>query len=299
MRKRRARLEPTPVRIEIAARARVITRSHARAVIVLCALHATHLAKAQSEPSTFAQLRARPVSKTASGRWQEGLVLRTLGLRTAVTTTEQREPGVGVSVAERAHATMNLGKITARYADRLGIGWGSAGLEGMAFIDATVGVRPAVGVRHGPVLRLGLQAGIERNTLSYTSLLQAPQLELGYQWLPLTGQLELVAQAGYMISGRLQTSAARHTFEGPFGLGGLATARWEAVLLTLQGLHVSSRVAGVDDAVRLWRGSLCGLLGSFMTCFDGSRSAGVAGGPGRAAVWQLGLSLTFGSIERR
>ena len=66
---------------------------------------------------------------------------------------------------------------------RLAIGGGGAGFEGTLQGSLAGGFRFPVGERHGPVIRAGIFGYLRGNDAFYASLLDLPQVQVGYQYL--------------------------------------------------------------------------------------------------------------------
>jgi hypothetical protein len=231
------------------------------------------------------------------------LVLRSVGLRGTVTSSETRSgnsvTGFTAAIAQRALGYMTLYSVSARYHDQLALGFGSAGLEGEASVDAAVGVRAALGRRHGPLLRVGLKASVLGNDALYSSLFELPQLQLGYQSFASPLGFELAGRLGYVLTGRYWAPASRNVLSHTPDLGGHLLLNYRPVFLTADFGFLPIDKPPTADVLTL-RSALCGRAAPLLMCVDLLYEREIATGSGSPAVSRyLGLSLLFGRAEQR
>jgi hypothetical protein len=182
----------------------------------------------------------RPQPKR-SRPWQTGLAMRRIGLRGTATTvvaeTKTRWAGAGL-VHQDGMGYFDVGRLSVRYLDFAGIGYGSAGLEGEAGVDLAGGIRIPVGLSGGVVVRLGLRGYLSGNDLFYASLFELPQLQVGYQWSRSSLQTEIAARGGYVLYGRYRVDAWREKLDRSPTLGAFGAFRVPIALFELSYTHL-------------------------------------------------------------
>ena len=110
--------------------------------------------------------------------------------------------GAGIMATTQGEEYVRAGILSARGLHRLSIGGGGAGFEGAAMASVALGFRAPFGEHHGPVIRAGLVGEVLGNDALYDSRLEAPQLQLGYQYTRGITVFELGATTGVVITGR-------------------------------------------------------------------------------------------------
>jgi hypothetical protein len=180
---------------------------------------------------------------------------------------------------------------------RFAIGGGAAGFEGTASGSIAGGFRIPFGERHGPVLRAGGLAYLRGNDAFYASLLELPQLQLGYQYMHGPTVFELGMTTGAVLVGRnrLGDSELRHLGSG-LEAGGYLAVHVPWIRLGLSAVRLPTQ----DDLlspVRVAEGTLCALARPIAICADGRASwSDVVTAPGQvqeARSMYTGLALGF------
>jgi hypothetical protein len=85
---------------------------------------------------------------------------------------------------------------------QFGLGGGGSGFEGEYGGSFTGGVRIPLGRRHGPIARVGFGGHVLGNDRFYSSRIEVPRFELGYQILSGMVFVEAAGTTGYVIDGR-------------------------------------------------------------------------------------------------
>jgi hypothetical protein len=178
-------------------------------------------------------------------------------------------------VSTEGEEYVRRGLWTARSRHHLAIGGGEAGFEGTMLLGWAAGIRIPVSPcrRHGPVLRLGFLGYIRGNDAYYASLLELPQLQVGYQLQRGKTVVELGATGGAVLVGRSRVGdAGRRVLGDGFEYGGYA-----AIQIPWARLGVSSMRLPTNDAlsapVDVFEGTLCARVGGFALCGDARRMA--------------------------
>jgi hypothetical protein len=151
---------------------------------------------------------------------------------------------------------------------KFGIGGGGAGFEGTLFGGWAGGVRIPAGKHHGPVLRAGLVGYLRGNDAFYGSLLELPQLQLGYQYLRGSTVIELGATSGAVLVGRSRTGEAVRRVLGAgmeIGAYGALQLPWVRLGLNLTRLPTDD---GLSAPVDVAEGTLCARLAPLALCAD-------------------------------
>ncbi len=181
---------------------------------------------------------------------------------------------------------------------------GAADHDGVVAFHGGFGFQVAGGYRfhltdtQGPFVRGGLETLIAGDALVYQSLLELPQVQLGYQYLAGSTLFEAAGRAGLSILGRSNTgyAATRH-LDQVLDVGAMGTARTGPILLRGEWSHFLARDAGGPiDWLTL---SLCGVARRIEVCTQTRAVEGdVAFPPHPVAashVTQIGLTLGFAS----
>jgi hypothetical protein len=227
------------------------------------------------------------------------LSLRGSEERTRIGADDRTAASVGVE--ERALAYLTLGKVTARYTDFFSMGGGGRGIDGGLGVDAAIGVRPLFGEHHGPIARLGIRAHYLYGQHFHTSLLELPQLQLGYSYLRKALHFEAGARSGPVLTGRYGVDGgAATTLSGVFEVGGYAAVGARPIRLDVEASRVRLD-AGPEGPVESIDALLCGTARAIV-CFKSYLARGGlvgVGGLTRATAVYIGLTVGLGPVEWR
>jgi hypothetical protein len=212
-------------------------------------------------------------------------------------TWHARGEGGGISVSTEGEEFVRSGIFNVHGAHRLGIGGGSAGFEGAMLGGLAGGFRLPVGEQHGPVLRAGLLGYLRGNDAFYASLLEVPQLQVGYQYMRGITVLELGATSGVALVGRERAGdAARRILGDGFEVGGYAAVQVPWVRFGVRAMDLPTKDA-LGSHVQLVEGTLCGIAAPLAICADARMSrmdAFTPSGPIREVIsTHAGFSLGF------
>ena len=245
------------------------------------------------------------VSPRAKGRWWPGFAMRALSFSAADERTRfgaSDRTAASVGVEERALAYMTLGSVSARYTDFLALGGGGAGVDGGLGLDAAVGLRPLLGDRHGPFARIGVRAHYLYRGHFHTSLLELPQLQLGYSYIGRALHLEAGVRGGPALTGRYGLEGAKTTdLDGSLEVGAFLGFGMRPLRLDLEASRVRLD-PGPEGPVESLQALLCGVLSRPTICFKSSAMRGDlagGGGFGRATAVYIGVTLGIGPVEWR
>jgi hypothetical protein len=226
--------------------------------------------------------------------------LRASEERTHIADRDQTAASVGIE--EHAAAYMSLGGWNARYTDFLAVGGGNAGFDGGLGFDAAIGAQPLFGPGHGPFGRFGMRAHYFYRGRFHTSVLELPQLQLGYSYLHRTLHVEAGARGGPVLTGRYGVEGGAATrLDGSIEVGGYLAFGLRPLRLDLEASRVRLD-GGVSGPVESLDGFLCGVLGRPIVCFRGSAVRGNlvgATGLARATAVYLGITIGYGPVEWR
>jgi hypothetical protein len=180
----------------------------------------------------------------------------------------------GLQVAASAEEYWH-GRITSsllRY--DLGIGGGGAGFEGALGGTYTYGLRVPVLEHQGPVLRAGIQAYMMGNDAFYSSLLELPQLNGGWQWSRGNAVIEAAATSGVALTGRFRAGASETRELAGFAYGGHLSVQvpWVRLSAVAERLPANDGQGPVDMAT----GSLCLVTSPIALCADARGQQGDA-----------------------
>lgn len=185
---------------------------------------------------------------------------------------------------------------TVREASFAFIGGGSLGFEGGLGANLAAGVRLPVGRYHGPFFRLGVRGYLLGNDKVYESLLEAPQLQLGYQLLRPGEAFELAGRVGPVLAGRFNTGDdAERKLGKSFEVGGHLGMHSEPLHLELEHTHVLAD--GDLGDVDLLSARLCGDAWVLQLCMDGRVGRGDAEVPGRGPLADNPVTSFYGGMS--
>lgn len=176
--------------------------------------------------------------------------------------------GTGLMLSIEGEEFMRRGVFSGHGLHRLAIGGGGAGFEGTLQGGLAGGFRIPFGERHGPVFRAGLFGYVRGNDAFYASLLELPQLQLGYQYLRGTTVFELGVTSGAVLTGRFRAGEAETRVLG----AGLEIGSYAAVHVPWFRIGASAmRIPGNDGLaapVRTLEGTACVIAAPFAICGD-------------------------------
>jgi hypothetical protein len=232
------------------------------------------------------------------------------GVRVPVTSADLPRTGVWVGFGLHAEGEEYLrrGLFSVRGTHRLALAGGGAGFEGTLGGGLAVGARLPFGERHGPVVRLGVTGHVMGNDVFYSSLIEAPQGQVGYQYMRGITVIELGATGGYAIDGRygqrlyanvlLPVSPLRPLGEG-LAFGGYLAVQVPHFRLGVSGEGVPTR-EGLSGGSYWAQGTLCGMgfLGAICADFRVMANGGLGpfGTPTEATYYG---GITFGVSRER
>lgn len=151
----------------------------------------------------------------------------------------------------------------------LGLGGGAAGLEGMLSGSLGYGFRAPVLPDEGPVIRAAMSGYIMGDDAFYASLLELPQVQLGWQWSRGHAVIELAATTGVVLTGRFRAGDAETRQMGHgFAFGGHASLQVPWVRLSVEAEQLPS-YDSLSAPVNVARGTLCAVAYPMAICADG------------------------------
>lgn len=217
----------------------------------------TRLVPRCSDPETEGQVR---LSTACSG---------VLGLRGAATNVRGARSGAGpgLMLSQEGEEFARSGILSSRGFHRLAVGGGGGGFEGALLGGLAGGVRVPFGRRHGPVVRAGFEGYLLGNDAFYSSLLELPQVQVGYQYMRGTTVFELGVTTGVVLTGRWRAGDAERR-----RLGGFETGAYVAVQVPWVRLGASATRLPTDDRlvspVDVAQGTLCFMSAPVAICAD-------------------------------
>lgn len=230
-----------------------------------------------------------------------GQLLSVFGLRatrTQVETGGERDEGYGFMLGSRALASVGVDAFTMRMSGFWFLGGGSADFEGGLGASLTFGVRAPLTRTMGIFGRLGARGYLLGNSLVYQSLLELPELQIGWHELGDEVGLEIAARGGPVLAGRHNVGGSR-PLQGSFEYGGFASFGIAPLHFLVEYTRIdapSSRPKG--SPVDQLEGNLCVLPRPWVMCIDGRHDVGrVRATGGRAPMARstyIGLMLGVG-----
>jgi len=198
---------------------------------------------------------------------------------------------------EQSYGAMGL--FSSRNSSFAHIGGGRAGFEGGIGIDFAGGMRTSLTDGSAGFLRLGARGWLLGNNYLYSSMLEVPQLQLGWQWLQRGKVVEVAGRTGPVLVGRYNTGDdAFRKLGDAFEVGGHAAVHLEPGHLELGYTRVYATSPG--RPVDMVQGSICGQALVLAICVDGKyfrgdqRLGGVPDAFGPAEAFYGGLTIGIG-----
>jgi len=172
----------------------------------------------------------------------------------------------------------------------------SAGFAGELLGDGAIGLRVNAPKHPGPFARLGTRLYIRRDNELLESLIELPQLQIGFQLLSSRANVfELAGRMGPVLFGRSNTGDTNRSLSNNLEVGGHLAVRWELITLDAQHTHIFSQSPlGHVDMVS---SRMCAHL-FLASCLDARLGFGRESVPGPdnsiRAVRFYGIGLSFG-----
>jgi hypothetical protein len=241
-----------------------------------------------------------PPVRTGDGHEYQGGMF---GVRTSTTHVKGSDAdaggaGIGLQLAAHNESYGTVGSFTRRGTTVFFLGGGSRGFEGGFGGDFALGWRARVAAHHGPLLRIGMRGWLLGNNELYSSLLEIPQLQLGYQRFKGGDVLEIAGRVGPVLAGRYNTGDdARRKLGDAFEVGGHAAVHVDPIHLELGYMRVLTG-SGPGGAVDMISGVMCGASLALRLCLDGRYYRGNEAfpqGSGIADSLYAGFSIGMGS----
>ncbi|MBK8994697.1 MAG: hypothetical protein IPM35_02955 [Myxococcales bacterium] len=218
------------------------------------------------------------------------------GIRGGETAVHGRDTKAGVSLhsVSTSYVTSRRGGVSARAGHFAFIGGGRGGMEGGLGLDVGFGLYHAVGDGHGPFSRLGGRGFLLGNPVFFASLVELPQLQLGYQLLRRDLHLELGARGGPVLAGRVNPDDERRRLGGSFEWGGHLAVGAGPLNLGIELSHVEPGENDPQGGVDILSALLCGGAGYLGACFD-ARLFRAASEERREPIRTVLFGVTLGS----
>jgi hypothetical protein len=176
----------------------------------------------------------------------------------------------------------------------LALGGGGAGLEGELSGSIAYGFRAPVTRDQGPVVRAAASAHLLGNNAFYSSLLELPQAQVGWQWSHGYAVVEVAGAAGLVLTGRFRAGDAATRELGGFAFGGHASLQVPWVRFTMEAERLPSGDA-LTAPVDVLGGTLCAVAFPMAVCADGRAEQSRAWvGAGQPLVTAAYAGLTIG-----
>jgi hypothetical protein len=210
--------------------------------------------------------------------------------------------GSGLMVSAEGEEFVRRGVFSTHGMHRLAIGGGGAGFEGTLQGGLAGGFRLPVGERHGPVVRAGIFGYLRGNDAFYASLIDLPQVQLGYQYLHGRTVIELGATSGAVLTGRFRAGEAETRILGAgLEVGGYAALQIPWFRLGLSAMRLPTNDA-LSSPVRTAEGTLCAIATPFAICADARATQADAiafSGAAPVEVTSVYAGLAFGLTRER
>ena len=255
---------------------------------------------APPDPSKTADDDARSKRRWDTGSGLLGIRGSTLGVSGG--DRDARTYGVGFwSFGSSYGVVGDLGRTRGTFFG--GLGGGSGGFEGGIGGSAALGIRIPVDEDQGPVVRIGFEGHIMGNDSFFSSVVQFPQGQLGYQYLARDSVFEIGGTLAPVLDGRFNVGdEGRRRLGSSAGFGGYATFQASPIAVDVQWTRVAAQ-SNPGTAVDWLTFDAC-LADVVGVCFDARWTRGDVnfGSPIRtneASAGYLGLTLGFGGLTNK
>ncbi len=192
------------------------------------------------------------------------------GLHAAITQTRggDKNGTVGYVGLSNSHVGFGYEKpAIVRVVNTGAIAFGEHGLEGGIGNAIAGGARLPFGKNHGLVIRGGGELTLFGNRYLWYSLLEIPQLHLGYQWLVPNEVADVALKGGYVLLGRHNTGdAAVRDLAGSPEWGAIGSLHLGPIDLRATFTRIYPRHGGTT--VNVFEGAFCGNPLPLTLCTD-------------------------------
>jgi hypothetical protein len=247
-------------------------------------------------------------SRLASAREVQASDVEMIGLQTSFTRVRgsDRDAEIGALGLSMSRVGFGFEKgFGVRVVNTGSLALGDKGLQGGLGTALAGGFRLPVHKTHGVVLRGGYDASFFGNKYVWSSMIELPQMQLGYQWLTPSkdasgSMVDVVAKGGYLWLGRHNTGdAGVRKLDASWELGGAGSLHMGPVNMRVTYTHIvlGERNAPVDQV----EAAICGQTKRVFVCETLRYEVGdvrVPGGtlaPSRVSF----LGLTVGLMKQR
>jgi hypothetical protein len=156
---------------------------------------------------------------------------------------------------------------TIRVVNNVLLAAGAKGIEGGLSNAVAGGVRAPFGRNHGLVVRGGGEGSFFGNKYLWDSLLELPQLQLGYQWLVPRSVADAALKGGYVLLGRHNTGdGATRNLGASFEWGAIGNLHLRPFDLRTSYTRFYPRYGG--SPIDLLEGAFCGIADPLVLCTD-------------------------------
>jgi hypothetical protein len=214
------------------------------------------------------------------------------GVRPSETRVTERGASGGLTLASESLGYFHDPKahVAGRVAHFGMLGLTRHGVEGGLGADFLVGLFTPLERRGGLVSRLGGRGHLLGNHAFYTSLLELPMLELGYEHLEKDLRFDIAGRGGAVLVGRYKPDGEQRRLGGSFEYGGLVSFRAGPVDLDFDWTRVAAE-SGPGTDIDMLRGLLCGGAGFFGVCMDLRWSRGEVNDGEQKTITYMGLAV--------
>lgn len=167
--------------------------------------------------------RQRQSADEVSADSSERSVLGVRGSYTESSVSGTGDHGAGLVLTGFGDAFRGQGALSARASHLFAIGGGTAGFEGALAGLIAVGLRVPTGRRGGLFLRGAVRGELLGNDLFYTSRLELPEGQLGYQFVSADVRFEAGVSLAPVLVGRFRIADQSRNLGGTLAMGGFAT----------------------------------------------------------------------------
>ena len=224
------------------------------------------------------------------------------GLRGGLTRVrygDARASSLSLTLSGRREAHAVEHGIALRVVNTFAIGGGPDGLEGHIGMAVAAGFRAPIAKYHGPMTRIGGEALLQGSRTLYYSLLEVPQLQLGYQYLAPGKLAEGGFKGGYLLAGYYRADDGNRPLGASYEWGAFANVNIEP--LRLRGAFTRVLAGAPSPSLNVLEAEVCSRRRPIIVCTDTQVFFGEAGDRSRGTLYgsrAVSFGFTIGFSDK-
>ena len=227
----------------------------------------------------------------------------TVGLRGGLTRVrfgDARRRNLSLTLSGRREGYGLEHDVAIRVANTFALGGGQGGVEGHLGMAVAAVYRAPVAKDHGPMTRLAAEGLVQASPALFHSLLEAPELQLGYQYLSPGKLAEAGLKSGYVLAGYYRADDGNRPLGASFEWGAFANVNVDP--FRLRGTLTRILAGAPSPALNVLEAEVCSRARPVVFCADTQVFFGETGDRSRATLQpsraaQFGITIGFSGKE--